>query len=281
VGTQIAESASTLDNVELIHQPSLASGTYALVVQNASGTSTPVALAWHSLPAVTIAATQPTAREIDGQQGSVTITRTGDTTLAMQVPLLIGGTAVSGTHYQAIPSNVTIPAGQSSLALQITPVSDSLAQGSRSVIVSVAADFALVRDAAQQAVVTIQDKPFDAWRFANFTAPELANPAISGETADPEGDHLANLIEYALGLPPKSPSVSPVIPVEPANHLTLSVSKNPAATDITWGAVVSANLISWNPAVIVTNDASNFTARDGILITDAERRLIRLKITRP
>lgn len=281
VGNQITASASTVDNVELIHQPALAPGNYALVVQNASATNTPFALAWHSLPAVTVAATQPVAREIDGQKGSFTIARTGDTALAMQVPLVIGGTAVSGTHYQALPATVTIPAGQSSLALQITPVSDSLAHGHRSVTVAIAADFALVRDAAQQAVVTIQDKPFDAWRFANFTNAELSNSAVSGETADPDRDNLANLIEYAIGLPPKSPNASPVTLVKPANYLTFSAAKNPSASDITWNAEVSHNLASWDAAVIINNNSTSFTARDSVLSSDAAKRFIRLKITRP
>jgi hypothetical protein len=83
-----------------------------------------------------MAATLPVAREINGQQGTISFTRTSDTTLPMQVPLVIGGT-------------VTIPAGQSSLALSVTPITDTLFQGSHAVIVSVAADFALVRDAAQ------------------------------------------------------------------------------------------------------------------------------------
>jgi hypothetical protein len=230
---------------------------------------------------VTLAATQPVAREIDGQPATITLTRTGDTTLPIQVPVTIGGTAVAGSHYLPLTSTVTIPAGQSSVALQVTPIADAQAQGSRSVTVSIAADFALVRDAGQSAVVTIQDKPFDAWRFANFTAPELALPATSGETADPDGDQLENLIEYGLGLLPKSPNTSSVTLVEPANHLTLSATKNPAAIDISWSAEVSGNLTSWNPAVIITNDVSNFTARDSVLISDAERRFIRLKITRP
>lgn len=281
LGSQIAESTSTVDNVELVYQSALAPGSYALVVENTSGDDTPLALAWHSLPSVTVAATQPIAKEIDGQQATVTFTRSGDTTLPMQVPITIGGSAVSGTHYQALPSTVTIPAGQSSLALPVIPISDSLAQGNRTITVAVAADFALVRDAAESALVTIEDKPFDAWRFANFTTPELALPAISGEIADPDGDQFANLIEYGLGLPPKSPNASTVILIEPADHLTLSSAKNPNATDITWSAEVSPELSSWAPAVIVTNDMSNFTARDNIPINGADRRFIRLKITRP
>lgn len=280
LGSEIAASLSEVDNVELIHQPALPPGNYAIVVENTSATATDIALAWHSLPSVSIAATQPVAKEINGQQATITLTRTGDTTLPLQVPLTSSGTAVSGTHYQPLPSTVTFPAGQSSLAVSVTPITDSLAQGDRTLTVAVAADFALVRDAAQSAVVTIEDKPFDAWRFANFTAIELANPGISGETADPDFDNLANLIEYALGLPPKSPDLSPLEILEVDGFLAISGARNPAATDIIWGAQAAGNMDVWSPAGITLTDET-FIAVDTVPMHEADRRFIRLKITRP
>jgi hypothetical protein len=280
-GMMLAESSSAVDNVELIYQNALPPGDYALVVSRPSGSgSLPYALAWHSLPSVSIAATQPVAKEINGQQATITLTRTGDTTLPLQVPLTSSGTAVSGTHYQPLPSTVTFPAGQSSLAVSVTPITDSLAQGDRTLTVAVAADFALVRDAAQSAVVTIEDKPFDAWRFANFTAIELANPGISGETADPDFDNLANLIEYALGLPPTSPDLSPLEILEVDGFLAISGARNPAATDIIWGAQAAGNMDVWSPAGITLTDET-FIAVDTVPMHEADRRFIRLKITRP
>jgi hypothetical protein len=279
-GSVIAESLSTVDNVELVHQPALPPGNYVIVVQNTSNTATDFALAWHSLPAVTVAATQPVAKELDGQQGQITLTRTGDSTLPLQVPLTIGGSAVPGSHFQALPSSVIIPAGQASASLFVTPVSDSLAQGARTVSVAVAADFALVRDSAQSAVVTIQDKPFDAWRFTNFSTTELANPAIGGETADPDSDGLANLIEYAMGLPPKSPDASPMEILESDGYLAITGVRDPAAIDITWAAQATSTLDAWNPADIDLTDET-FTARDTVLMSAADQRFIRLKITRP
>jgi hypothetical protein len=209
------------------------------------------------------------------------IMRTGDTTLQLYVPLSIGGTATPVTHYQALPSSVTIPPGLTTVTLQITPVADQLAQGDRSVVVSIAADFALVRDPSQTGVVTIQDKPFDAWRFANFTSDELTHSTISGETADPDADSLANLIEYALGLPPKSANSMPVVPIDLDGYLALTASKSAAATDITWGAEISDYLTEWDPAVITLNNGSTFEARDNVLRNAAPQRFIRLKITRP
>jgi hypothetical protein len=281
LGNEVALSNSAVDNVELIYQPALPPGDYALKVASASNTSTAYALAWHSLPAVTVVETVSTAREIDGQAGLITLTRTGDTTLPLLVPLTITGSAISGTHFQPIPANITLAVGEASKTLQVTPIADFLAQGDRTVIVSVAADFALVRDPAQTATVTIQDKPFDDWRFANFTHPELTNPAISGETADPDGDQLANLLEYALGLAPKNASVSPVAIMDLSGYLALSVAKNSAATDITWDAEVTGELSSWIPAILTTDTVSDFAARDSVLKSAAPQRFIRLKITRP
>jgi hypothetical protein len=282
LGNLVAASLSAVDNVELVYQSALVPGNYALVVENTAAATTSYGLAWHSLPAVTVAATTPGAREIDGQPGVITLIRTDDTTLPLYVPLSIGGTATPGTHYQTLPTSITIPAGLTTATLQVTPLADSLAQGDRTVSVAVAADFALVRDPAQTALVTIQDKPFDAWRFAHFTSTELSNISISGESADPDGDQLANLIEYALGLAPKSPSTLPVTMIDLNGYLALTANKNPAATDLIWDAEITANLATlWNPAVITTNTANTFEARDTVLKNAASKRFIRLYITRP
>lgn len=281
LGSEVAASLSEVDNVELVYQSALAAGDYALVVENTSADATPYGLAWHSLPSATVAATTPVAREFNTEAGVITLTRTGDTTLALFVPLTIGGTAIAGTHYLALPASVTIPAGQISATLQVIPISDNLAQGERTVTVSIAADFALVRDPAQSGIVTIKDTPFDTWRLDKFTAPELGNSAISSETADPDGDQLANLIEYALDLAPKSPSSSPVAMIDIGGYLALSASKNPVAIDITWDAETTGNLTSWSPAFIATDTDEMFEARDTVLKSGAPKRFIRLKISRP
>ena len=278
--TLLATSDSSVDNVELIHQPSLVPGDYALRVESSSS-STAYALAWHSLPAVTIATTVSTAHEIDGAQGAFRLTRTGDLGLPLQVPLTTTGTAIVGTHYLALPATVTIPAGQSAISLQLSPVSDSLAQGDRSVGVKLGSDFAMVSDSSQEATITIKDKPFDAWRFGIFSTAELSNPSISGELADPDGDKLANLIEYAFGLNPKLPNPSSEVFDTANGYLVVSAAKNPVATDIAWSAQVSSDLENWTPAQTTIDSATNFEARDAGLMGDSARRFIRIKIVKP
>ena len=279
--TLLATSDSSVDNVELIHQPSLVPGDYALRVESSSSSSTAYALAWHSLPAVTIATTVSTAHEIDGAQGAFRLTRTGDLGLPLQVPLTTTGTAIVGTHYLALPATVTIPAGQSAISLQLSPVSDSLAQGDRSVGVKLGSDFAMVSDSSQEATITIKDKPFDAWRFGIFSTAELSNPSVSGELADPDGDKLANLIEYAFGLNPKLPNPSSEVFDTANGYLVVSAAKNPVATDIAWSAQVSSDLENWTPAQTTIDSATNFEARDAGLMGDSARRFIRIKIVKP
>ena len=43
---------------------------------------------------------------------------------------------------------------------------------------------------------------FDLWRAEHFSAAELADPAVSSATADPDADGLGNLLEYAWALDP-------------------------------------------------------------------------------
>jgi hypothetical protein len=115
---------------------------------------------------------------------------------------------------------------------------------------------------------------------ANFSPAELTDPIISSDTADPDGDGLANLIEYALNFTPKSPNVPPPPVIDTGDHLSISVTKNPAATDITWGAQVGADFVQWG-ATVDTHTPTTFSARDTVKQSAADRRFIRLKISRP
>ena len=290
-GTLIAESASTVDNVELIYQSALAPGAYALVVETLSETTTPYALAWHTRPSVSVTATTTVARESDGQAGIVAITRTGDTTLPLLVNLSAGGTAVPGTHYQALPATITIAAGQASTTVPVTPVSDSLAQGERTVTVAIAADFSLVRNPAQVATVTIEDKPFDAWRFTRFTTEDLADPAISGDSADPDADALPNLLEYALGSEPKTSDSTAHSPSSGLDNgrLTLTYTRPAATTDLTYTVEWSADLSIWHTGSEFTETLSATDNGNGTttVVTRAlspldttPRQFLRLRVTR-
>jgi hypothetical protein len=76
-----------------------------------------------SLPAVALAVSRGRAQEGTGDTGAFAITRTGDTAAALTVNYAVSGTAVSGTHYTASGSSVTIPAGNRTAGIYITPQS--------------------------------------------------------------------------------------------------------------------------------------------------------------
>ena len=83
---------------------------------------------------VSIVANDPDASETAGNPGQFTISRTAPTTTALTVSLTISGTATNGIDYTTIPTTATIPAGQSSVTINVTPIDDSLTEGPESVV---------------------------------------------------------------------------------------------------------------------------------------------------
>src|SRR5690606_16482859 len=45
----------------------------------------------------------------------------------------------------------------------------------------------------------VRQRNFTDWQETVFSPAELANPSLSGPEADPDGDGVRNLLEYALG----------------------------------------------------------------------------------
>lgn len=89
-------------------------------------------------PFVTVSATDPFAEIIGGQTpdpGTFTFSRSGDTTNALTFDISLAGTAVNGTDYATLPTQVTIPAGQSSTTLTVTPAVSSANQAVKAVTV--------------------------------------------------------------------------------------------------------------------------------------------------
>ena len=90
------------------------------------------------VPTVTVAATDATAAETTGtaDSGSITVTRTGPTTTDLIVTYAVSGSAEPGTDYTALPGSITIPAGSASAVITVTPIDDTTAEASETVIVT-------------------------------------------------------------------------------------------------------------------------------------------------
>lgn len=60
--------------------------------------------------------------------------------------------------------------------------------------------------------VSLYMTPWEEWRFAHFTASQLADPGISGDVADPDLDGMKNNDEYLAGTNPTDPASCLVLP---------------------------------------------------------------------
>ena len=138
------------------------------------------------------------------------------------------------------------------------------------------------------ATVTILDRPLNAWRRANFTASELANPQISGDAADPDGDGISNLMEYAMGLPPKTRNSNPLNPQIVNGYFTITYSRSKAAKDVAATLQTSSDLMNWQsgpayfqqPNVVdqVTNQL--VTVQTAAPVTAGAKTFFRLVVTK-
>lgn len=127
----------------------------------------------------------------------------------------------------------------------------------------------------------------EMWRMAFFGAPGASGSAA--DLADPDGDGLCNLMEYALGNHPLNPA-SRTLPSMGRttsgadSFLTLTVPKNATATDVTYTVEVSSDLVNWSSGAayttIVSETASSLVVRDNAPVSSLSRRFMRLKVTR-
>ncbi len=140
---------------------------------------------------------------------------------------------------------------------------------------------------ADEATITLA-----AWKTDNFTAAELANPLISGDSADFELDGLVTLLEYALMADPKvfDPEHLPVLATvqDGGNEfLALGFRRRPGAGDLRYEIESSGNLLDWSLAAgvvlaesVLNEDGSvSETYRLPTVLQGAVQAFLRLRVT--
>jgi hypothetical protein len=113
--------------------------------------------------------------------------------------------------------------------------------------------------------------PWQAWVEASF-APEFHNdPAVTGPSADPDGDGRSNLVEYACGSPPSSPDNSPLPSLTAGDRLILQFVRRADRYDTIVTLEQSSGGTNWSPVA----------AGDGIEITESGTPEILTTVTIP
>lgn len=140
---------------------------------------------------------------------------------------------------------------------------------------------------------------FSQWLHWYYTPVQLTNSAISGPLADPDGDGISNLLEYAFNLDPTfNENVYmthgtglrglPVVSTAPGvggDYLTIEFVRRTASggADVTYTPQFSDDLINWYD--VGTESVTSINTRwERVMITDAvpttssSRRFARVKV---
>jgi hypothetical protein len=125
-----------------------------------------------------------------------------------------------------------------------------------------------------------------------FNADELADPAISGAAARPDGDGVVNLLKYYLGLPGKTPApadrlpTGALLPVSNQQYLAMTYSRDKLANDVDCIAEVSTDLVNWSsgPSATVVEQSVDLGTLEQVTVRDltpaggAQQRFMRLRL---
>lgn len=125
------------------------------------------------------------------------------------------------------------------------------------------------------------------WTERWFTLEERQDPLVVGELADPDGDGIPNLLEYAFGFDPLSPS--PAVPLSlrwDGGRFIVRAEVSPAATDLEFlfearGGPDGEEGWSAERLEVLPSAPGVLEAADSVTPAQAPSRMFRLRVTRP
>jgi hypothetical protein len=120
---------------------------------------------------------------------------------------------------------------------------------------------------------------FQTWQAAYFQPGEFVTIGAPGY--DAEGDGIPNLLEYALNLHPREPSVTglPALGAD-AGSISLTYRKDPTKPDVGWQVEVSTDLVGWDPVgdTLVGTEGAIEIRRATVSTSDRPKKFLRLKV---
>ncbi|MEY4386223.1 MAG: hypothetical protein RLY20_1506, partial [Verrucomicrobiota bacterium] len=212
------------------------------------------------MPTVEVVASDAVAGLFQTNLARFTFVRS-DTNGALTVNFNVGGSAISGVHYVALPGSITFAAGATSTNLAVTPLGTNLGASQLTVTIGMQTNANYLLSGVSNATITIADRPLNIWY--------RAHPGIGDDSIDADADGLPNLIEYALGRSPSTPEPNPVSIVASNNQASAVISVLKQAVDVAVVLEWSPDLLSWHSGPAYLEEVG--TADDGTYVTSSYR----------
>jgi len=206
------------------------------------------------------------------------IRNTGLSNLSIASLTRNGSHAVDFT-INAQPAATIAPGATSDLEIRFAPT----ASGNRTARVEIVSNDANHSPFVIRLAGSATPRPIESWRIFRFGA--HLNSGSAANTADPDHDGIPNLVEYAFGLDPFSPSPAHpaparVVSVGAKRHLRLDIDRRRA--DLDYIVESSSNLIEWKNEKIfpgIDPDLPHFLDEAHDLNTPTQpRRFLRVRV---
>ena len=197
---------------------------------------------------------------------TVTVTRAASSTGIVAVAYSTAdANAHAGTDYTSTNGLFTwIDGDMTARTFTVVPAADDHLAGPNktfTVILSNVVNAAI--GANSNAIVTLLEAPYDAWKFINFGT-NANNATIAGDTANSDADSLVNLFEYALGGDPNL-ATRGLVP----HSAGITFTRNFNASDITLKVEANSNLVTGNWNVIASHSGNSvWVTSPGVTVID-------------
>ncbi len=234
---------------------SLAPGAYTIQLSGNAGAGVSMIEVYDITPAstsattVSIAATNANASS-PSTNGTLTVTRSGDTSQPLTVPYTVSGTAVASVDYQALAGSVTIPAGSNSATITVSPIT-TLVNATKTVVVNLPTSGAYTLGTSS-ATVSVSNVPPTLY-LAELRPAAGATGSISSGTAtiylSADGTTATVNVSFSdLSSAEQAPHLTVGVP-GPGNNFVLNLTYPGQVINQTWtleatGTYTAANILS-------------------------------------
>ncbi len=130
---------------------------------------------------------------------------------------------------------------------------------------------------------------YEEWRGQSFSTSEITDATISGPLADPEGDGLRNLAEYALGTEPKVADAPSATRLD-STARSIVFKRRSQVGDVSYTVETSTDLVTWKSGVDRTGPSTttpldpewdSVTVPSLTALSSPTRHFLRLRISTP